>query len=242
MKRRFFKKGFIYSADGPGNRLVYHLSGCNLSCPWCANPEGLFPLNAGYKEMLCEDVLAEAKQAKPLLFDGGGVTFSGGEPTLQFDALKTALQGLRGAGISTAVETNGTCERLSELLPYLSLLIIDVKHHDDEKHRKWTGSGNDVILANLKKADEAGIPVWVRTPLIDGVNADRQDAHAFAKLFQDLALKNASFEFLPYDEYGKPKWEKLGKPYPMQGGALPAGRYDYFKKVFEESGLTVIKT
>ena len=242
MELRFFKKGFNYSADGPGNRLVYHLSGCNLSCPWCANPEGLFAQEGESKEISCEAIVAEALAAKPLFFGGGGVTFTGGEPTLQLNALKQTLAALQQAGITTAIETNGTSERLPELLPYLSLLIIDVKHYDDEAHRKWTGQGNATVFSNLKAADGAGIPIWVRTPLIDGVNADERDAHAFADLFKSLALQNATFEFLPYHEYGKPKWEKLGKAYPMQGGALPSGRYEYFKQTFEANGLTVIKT
>ena len=236
---RYFKKGFNYSADGPGNRLVYHLSGCNLSCPWCANPEGLFGMAT---DLSTEDLIKEAIAAKPLFFEGGGVTFTGGEPTLQFAALKEALQALKAEGISTAIETNATHPRLAELFPYLSLLIMDVKHHDSAAHRLWTGAGNEEVLENLKKAGESGLPLWVRTPLICGVNAAEKDAHAFAALYRGLPLAGAKFELLAYHEYGKPKWEKLDKPYPMKGGAVTKQTLYLFQYVYEQSGFTVIKT
>ena len=80
---RIFQKGFHYSQDGPGNRLIYHLQGCNLRCPWCANPEGL--LLDGGTEYTVEELVAEAKRSRMMFFDGGGVTLTGGEVTMQFE-------------------------------------------------------------------------------------------------------------------------------------------------------------
>ena len=89
MTLKLFQKGFNYSQDGQGNRLVYHLQGCNMTCPWCANPEGMPMEGAMIREagksprLSCkvyetEEILREAVSCVPMFFDGGGVTFSGG--------------------------------------------------------------------------------------------------------------------------------------------------------------------
>ena len=107
MKIRYFQKGFNFSQDGPGNRLVIHLQGCNLHCPWCSNPEGM---NAnGGKNVSVEDLIEEIVSCKRLFFDGGGVTFTGGECTLQKDALRQILKACKQNRIHTTIETNGTC-------------------------------------------------------------------------------------------------------------------------------------
>ncbi|MDR0719047.1 MAG: radical SAM protein, partial [Treponema sp.] len=112
--------GFNYSQDGRGNRLVLHMQGCNLRCPWCSNPEGLEIKGTlmrkgkngvprlSCKELELEDLLNLCRESSPLFFESGGVTFTGGEPTMQSGALREALEGLCDMGIHTAVETNGT--------------------------------------------------------------------------------------------------------------------------------------
>ena len=102
-KLHIFQKGFNYSQDGPGNRLVYHLKGCNLRCPWCSNPEGMDVNRAvGYSASV-DEVLKEVLRSAPMFFEGGGVTFTGGECTLQIDALMELFALLKKEGISTAI-------------------------------------------------------------------------------------------------------------------------------------------
>ncbi|MBO4733445.1 MAG: radical SAM protein, partial [Clostridia bacterium] len=92
---KIYHKGFNFSQDGPGNRLVYHLQGCNLRCMWCSNPESM-PANAeGAKDYTTKEIVSEALSCRPMFFSGGGVTFTGGEPTFQFDALAEALAALK---------------------------------------------------------------------------------------------------------------------------------------------------
>lgn len=81
MEIKYFQKGFNYSQDGTGNRLVIHLQGCNLHCPWCSNPEGM-SITGGVSAPI-EAFIQEILSCKRLFFDGGGVTFTGGECTLQ---------------------------------------------------------------------------------------------------------------------------------------------------------------
>ena len=139
---RIFSKGFNFSQDGPGNRLVYHLQGCNLHCPWCSNPEGM-SLTGG-EERTVDDVFSECLRSRALFFSGGGVTFTGGECTLQREELSELLSRLRAAGIHTAIETNGTSPHLRELLPHVNYLIMDFKHFDGDALLQSTGVGNAV--------------------------------------------------------------------------------------------------
>jgi len=210
--------------DGPGNRLVYHMRGCNFRCPWCANPE-CFPSSEGAGTPV-EDILKEAEQARPLYIAGGGVTFTGGEPTCQFGALKRALEGLKEREIHTCVESNASHPRLPELFPLVDLLILDCKHHDDALHEKWTGQGNAQVLANIKAAAGAGVNLLVRIPLIGGVNASEGDAAAFAALLRGLPV-----EVLRYHEFGKPKWERQGLAYAMENAQVSAAQAKRFEEI-----------
>ena len=207
IKLRIFQKGFNYSQDGEGNRLVYHLCGCNLRCPWCSNPEGLSA--DGGREILSPDglpytpeaIVQEALSCKPMFFDGGGVTFTGGEPTLQFDALQESLRLLKENGINTAMETNATHPRLPELFPLVDNLIMDFKHIDDEVHRNVTGLSNAAVKANLRKAFARHGRVLIRTVLVHGFNDTEEYARAFAKSY---ALINPNFRVSTFNGYRDP--------------------------------------
>ena len=125
---KIFFKGFNYSQDGPGNRLVYHLQGCNMRCPWCSNPEGM-EFDGG-DEVSVEQILSECERSRAMFFSGGGVTFTGGEATVQWQELCEALKRLRTAGMHTAIETNGTSPHLPKIQEYVDYLIMDFKHFD----------------------------------------------------------------------------------------------------------------
>lgn len=234
MVMKIFQRGFNYSQDGQGNRLVYHLQGCNMHCPWCANPEGMVPggtlmtekewlveglcprgavkeghldretcsgctakecLSPKYKgkgirisceEKTVDEIFDEIIRSSPMFYDGGGATFTGGEATLQFDALKELLVRLKEAGIHTAVETNGSHPRLPELFPYIDQLIMDCKHWDSEKHLEYTKVPMDTVVRNLEAAVRKRRQVDIRIPLIGGVNDSEEDMQGFVELFQKL--------------------------------------------------------
>lgn len=226
MTLKIFQKGFNYSQDGQGNRLVYHLQGCNMKCPWCANPEGMpvegamISENGKKPRLSCqerevEEILEEIMSCRPMFFDGGGVTFTGGEATMQFEPLKELLIRLGGAGIHTAVETNGTHPRLPELFPYIGQLIMDCKHWQEEKHRRYTGVSFDRVYRNLVLASEHHGRTDIRIPLIGGVNDSPEDMDRFVELFGKLRTDRLTFEVLKYHEFGRKKWEECGRAYEM---------------------------
>ena len=291
MTLKIFQKGFNYSQDGQGNRLVYHLQGCNMKCLWCANPEGM-PLGGVIftdKEWLCDELCPhgairdkeldrtvcdkcetkECLQAKyrskgircsceavsvdeifeeilgssPMFYDGGGVTFTGGEATMQFEALKELLIRLKEADIHTAIETNGSHPRLPELFPYIDQLIMDCKHWSPEKHKKFTGVAIDHTLDNLMKAAMTGKKLDVRIPLIGGMNDSEEDMREFIELFQTFAGENVTFEILKYHEFGKKKWGECGLTYEMTDEAnVTYDQIKHFKEMIQENGLNYKKS
>lgn len=289
MQLNVFRKGFNYSQDGPGNRLVYHLQGCNMRCAWCSNPEGMARKGTllvdaeGLRESVCphgaivgkvldrercgscatrecltvnrnqslrwsatpfdvEALVGEAKRSVPLYFDGGGVTLSGGEVTVQFAAAKRLLQRLKEEGIHTTIETNGAHRRLNELLPLVDCLIVDFKHHDDARLRAATGVGIALIQRNVRKALAEHPNVLIRIPLIGGFNDAPADAERFAAFFRPLDTSRARFEFLSYHEYGKDKWAQCGLPYLMENAFVGDEAIAQFQSVFAAAGLHVIHT
>ena len=230
---KIYQKGFNYSQDGPGNRLVYHLQGCNFKCKWCSNPESMDFVGSSMVVSV-DDMVAEAISCKPMFFDGGGVTLTGGEPTVQFHEVKELLEKLSAAGINTAMETNGSHPQLTEL--DVDFLIMDFKHFDEERHKLWTCFSNQITLDNFSKMAESGRQLLVRIPVINGVNAEPQ---GFVQCFKKYDCTNIKFEFLAYHEFGKNKWKEK---YEIENGYVTQKIMADFKNTFNDNGLNVVRT
>lgn len=230
-----FQKGFNFGQDGPGNRLVYHLQGCNMKCIWCSNPEGL--CKSGGKQFHIEEIFRECTRSRMLFYGGGGVTFTGGEATLQVDELLELLKRLKEADIHTAIETNGTSHRLLEILPFIDYLIMDFKHYDSEILKKYTGLGNEQIKKNYEMICNRERQVHIRIPLIHGINSDNPEG--FAEYLARFKNPNAVYEFLPYHEYGKDKWTE---EYQVQNGFVSKEVLQHFRETFTAYGLKVVST
>ena len=231
---KIYHKGFNFSQDGPGNRLVYHLQGCNMRCIWCSNPESL-PLDGG-RDYDIKDIVKECVSAKPMFFSGGGVTFTGGEATLQFEELKEVLIELKKENIHTCIETNGTSPRFLELLPFIDYPIMDFKHYDSDILKKYTGIGNETIKKNFENICKSGKKFLVRIPLINGINTD--NPMVFAEYFNKYNTENCEFEFLPYHEYGKDKWQG---EYQVKNGFINDEILKSFEETFKKYNLKTVK-
>lgn len=232
---RVFQKGFNFGQDGPGNRLVYHLQGCNMRCIWCSNPEGM-EMSGGI-EYSVEEILDECIRCRAMFFSSGGVTFTGGEATLRREELVKLLKLLKEEGIHTAMETNGTSPYLPEFIEYLDYLIMDFKHYDSDVLKKYTGVGNEIVKRNFERNCENGVFQHIRIPLINGINVD--NPYGFTEYFSKFDTQNTVFEFLKYHEYGKEKWTE---DYKVKNGFVTDETLDEFKKVFKECNLNLIVT
>lgn len=242
MELWYFQKGFNYSQDGPGNRLVYHLCGCNMRCPWCSNPEGMKRYEDKAQHMPVEKVAKAIISAKPMYFEGGGLTLTGGEATMQFDAVKALLTMVKEAGVHTCMETNASHPRLPELFPLLDVLIADFKHPIDEAHKAWTGISNEQVRSNLTAASQYGMPLQLRVPLVHGVNDTDEALEGFKAFFAGINREGMTLEFLRYHEYGKEKWQKLGLQYQMENAFVAENRAQAFENACREAGVCVVRT
>jgi pyruvate formate lyase activating enzyme len=192
----------------------------------------------------CEvaELVAEAKRSVPLYYDGGGVTLSGGEATLQFGVVRRFLLRLKDEGIHTALETNATHARLRELFPLLDYLIVDCKHYDDSRLRAATGVGLAPIERNFAHAFAERQQLLVRIALIGGFNDSVEDAHGFVRHFRRFDTRLAQFEFLAYHDYGRGKWAQCGLPYGVADGFVADDTIARFTDIFAENGLSVVRT
>ena len=195
------------------------------------------------KEYSVEELVKKAVDSSPLFFDGGGVTITGGEATLQFDALKSLLQQLKKEGIHTALETNGSHRNLTELLPFIDLLIFDLKHWDFLSAESVLKNNGKYVLENLRASARSGREVLFRITLIPGFNNTEKDLEQFVYLFSSIK-QNGHFrlELLFYHNYGEKKWAAIGEEYKGPDSAISETEKEFYIKFFESSGLSLVTT
>lgn len=185
------------------------------NCGLCVGQCYAGALQMSGREMTTQQVMEEIVQDVPYYTQsGGGVTFSGGECTLQFDFLKDMICACRDMNISTAIESNMLLppDKLSELLPLLNLVMLDVKILDSTKHCEWTGASNEAILKNVRLVAESGIPYIVRTPLIPGVTDCEEEIAQIARFLSGLARPCEYYELLRFNPLGAGKYSALRMP------------------------------
>jgi pyruvate formate lyase activating enzyme len=230
---------FGQAAAGNGPQPT-HLADCTL-CGECVDacPTGARQI-IGERKTVAE-VMATVLQDRVFYEDsGGGVTFSGGEPLTQPAFLKALLEACRGEGLRTAVDTCGfACtDVLLEIARRTDLFLFDVKLMDDAKHRHYTGVSNGPILENLRALAKAHANIWLRVPVIPGVNDSDENLQATAEFATTLA-NIRQVNLLPYHRIGLLKFRRLGQPYSMESVEPPSGeRMERAAGLFRSFGLT----
>ena len=202
---------------------------CALYCPHdareiCGREYTLYEV---VKEILKDKVFYESS--------GGGVTFSGGECMLQIDFLEAVLKECKAHGIHTAVDTAGHVpfDYFERIIPYTDLFLYDVKCFDSDTHKRYTGVGNSLVLENLKKLLATDSKIWVRIPVIPGVN-DTDAEMLKIQAFLNSVRMPENIELLPYHAMGEHKYSALGKE------AVPFSvpskeKMTYLKNLFEQA-------
>lgn len=183
------------------------------------------------------DIMEEVlKDRKMYGISGGGVTLSGGEPLLQAEAAGELLSVLHSEKIHTAVDTAGHIQwkAFEMVLPYTDLFLYDLKTWEEEVHKRYTGSSNRRILKNFERLDRCA-DIWVRIPVIEGVNTEQLPYLADFLKDRDHVKK---IELLPYHSLGKTKYENMG--YRFLEFATPSGEHMMrYKELFEKTGCEV---
>ncbi len=148
---------------------------------------------------------------------GGGVTLSGGEPLFQYDFALELLKSFKAKGLQTAVETTAYCEQehFLKIAEYIDYFMIDIKSMDSEVHKKYTGVGNEKILANIAAVQKTGKPIEIRIPMIPGVNDSLENLSKTAEFVAEH-VAGARVTLLLYHRLGNTKYEQLGVDAPMK--------------------------
>ncbi|HIE28412.1 TPA: glycyl-radical enzyme activating protein [Candidatus Poribacteria bacterium] len=202
----------------PDSNRVYHKERCVL-CGKCVDICYAEALVMEGKEMTVEEVMVELRKDIPFYENSdGGITLSGGEPLFQHEFALAILKQCKAEGLHTAIDTSGQISwRIYErVLPYVDLVLYDFKHIDPVAHKKYTGVSNDLILDNLVKMSEYGVPIEIRMPIIPGVNDSKKDIVNAAMFLS--TIKNITWvELLPYHRLGESKYSRLGEEYRLEG-------------------------
>ena len=170
-----------------------------------------------------DELLAEVRKDQVFYeTSGGGVTFSGGEPLVQADFLAALLPRCKEAGLHVALDTCGALpwERYERVLPWVDLVLYDLKVMDPERHRAATGAPNDRILDNAADLAARGLPIWVRTPVIPGYTADLENIRAIGEFIRQHLPTVERWDLLAYTNLGRPKYHRLGRPYALEHAPL----------------------
>ena len=210
--------------DGPGIRTIVFFKGCFLRCRWCCNPEGQefgiqeMTMNGKTKtvgqDVTVEEVLDIVEKDRVYYGrSGGGLTLSGGECLGQINFARDLLRGAKERGINTAIESTGFAdwEKIKELIPYLDVYLMDIKHMNSAKHKEFTSQPNELILENAKKIAQNFNKLIIRTPVIPTFNATVGEIKEIAKYAKSIGVNE--MHILPYHRLGKDKYYGLGRSY-----------------------------
>ena len=215
------------TVDGPGIRFVIFFQGCPMRCKYCHNPD-TWQVGGG-REVSAEDAVKEALKYKSYFGTKGGVTATGGEPMLQLPFLTELFSRLKAKGVHTCLDTSaapfpaeGNADRsaFDELLNVTDLVLLDIKHIDEEAHRALTGRSGAHARAFANYLSERGKPMWIRHVLVPGITDD-DGALLRLKAFIDGLKTVEKVEVLPYHTLGIAKYRALGMEYPLEGVRPP---------------------
>lgn len=188
-------------------------------CQKCANecPAGAI-ITWGNKMTVPELIKIVLEDRSFYIKTGGGVTLSGGEVMMQWEFAGLLLKACRDASVHTCVETSLHCRsgHMEHVFEQTDLVITDIKHMDSEKHKEFTGTGNELILSNIKRAVDLEKQIVIRIPVIPGHNNSLDNIHATGEFIRDVLKNNIlQVQLLPYRKMGTEKYDSLRIPYPM---------------------------
>lgn len=222
MKGRIHSLESFGTVDGPGVRFVVFVQGCPMRCAYCHNPD-TWEMNAG--TLMEPEEIIEQYERNISFYIGGGLTVTGGEPLMQMDFMIDLFTKAKAKNIHTCIDTSGIAfnpdnavlmEKMDKLMALTDLVMLDIKHIDPEKHKELTSQPNTNILKFAAYLNEKHVDMWIRHVVVPGITDDDKylfELGYFIGQFSNLKALDA----LPYHTMGKPKYEKLGMKYKLEG-------------------------
>ncbi len=231
------------TVDGPGVRMVVFLQGCPMRCAYCHNPDTWQEKRGTLTD---SEELIEKFLRNRSYYKNGGITVSGGEPLCQGAFVTDLFRKAKKEGISTCLDTSGvmfpyrkatsgwkpaqngiheeirnhgtegSLKEYEELLAVTDLVLLDIKHTEEEVHRKLTGHSNEATFAFLEFLEEQKIPVWIRRVAVPGYTDEEEELFRLGRYIGGFSNVKA-VEVLPYHTMGITKYKELGIPYRLEG-------------------------
>lgn len=218
------------TVDGPGIRFVVFMQGCPMRCQYCHNPDTwTYDIN---KQIMPNEIIDKYEKVKEFL-KNGGLTVTGGEPLSQIEFVTELFKQAKDKNIHTAIDTSGVLfnrentEKIDELLKYTDLVMLDIKHIDDNKHKNLTKHSNKNILDFANYLSEKNIPMWVRYVVVPTITDNENDLKELG-LFLSKLNNLKALDVLPYHNMAIPKYENLGIEYPLMD-IMPADKTSILK-------------
>ena len=197
--------------DGPGIRVVVFFNGCKLRCKYCHNPEMWTKKDENYTP---RELVNKIKRYKSYFKDRGGVTFSGGEPLLHSKFIIETAKLLKREGIHIALDTAGVgLGDYAEVLKYIDLVLLDIKHITREGYKDITGQEIDEVEKFIEEINNQNKPVWIRQVIVAGKTDSKEYIDGLVKYLE--RINNIErVDFLPFHRLGQEKYKSLKIPYP----------------------------
>lgn len=173
------------SVDGPGNRTVVFLQGCNFNCLYCHNPETINICNNKCSNMSADEVFKQILKVKSFI---SGITVSGGECTLQYQFLTDLFKKVKDIGLTCFVDTNGSVPlyEKKELLDVMDMAMVDIKSFDSKEHTMLTGMDNNIVLENVKYLASINKLYELRTVIVPDILDNHYNVDNISKLIASL--------------------------------------------------------
>ena len=204
------------TVDGPGIRSILFFQGCPLRCKYCHNRD-TWNVKDGTEYTAEELIDNVSRYSSDWRSSGGGITASGGEATLQADFLAELFAIAKERDIHTCLDTSGfvDIEKIDKVLDNTDLVLLDIKHMNEEEAKNLTGVGIEKTLKLARHLDERNIPIWLRHVLVPGITDSEENLSQIGELA--ASLNNIDrLEILPYHTMGVHKWENMGLDYELK--------------------------
>lgn len=204
----------LAALDGEGIRYDIFFTGCPLRCAYCHNPDTWYKSDM---DMSAQDVFKKIVRFKPYFKNGGGVTFSGGEPLLNSDFINELYPMLKSESISYCLDTSGSVDLTDSVktaIDNADMIILDIKFHNEKDYKKYTKGNFDNFMQIGGYCTEKNKRLWLRTVVVPGINDTQQDMDRYCTLVRDFRFEK--YELLPFHTMGFFKYDNLEIENPLK--------------------------
>lgn len=224
----------LAALDGEGLRYGVFFTGCPLRCAYCHNPDTWFKSG---RDFTPEQLFNKIKRYKPYFKNGGGATFSGGEPLLHAAFINETAELLKQQGIGYCLDTSGSValtDAVKKCIDGADMVILDVKFYDEDSYKRYTGGVFENFIHIGKYCSDTGKRLWLRTVVVPGINDSEEEIRKYAEFARQFSYEK--YELLAFHTMGFFKYENLKIDNPLkETKALSKERLQELQKIVDNA-------